>query len=839
MNQTSITIVSGTFVPRIALMCILFIAITAMFAPAAYAQPAATTMTATDITTTSATLNGTVNANGASTTVTFEYGLPGKDPTIVSAVPPTVIGSTDTSVSLAISSLQPGTTYSFRVVATNANGTTYGSDLTFITLGPTAITLPATNVTSTSATLNGSVFPNGADTTVSFEYGTDTNYGTTAPFGSTLPGTLPGPSNIPVAISDLAVNVTYHYRIVATNADGTTYGADMTFTTSTTTVITLPATNVTASTATLNGTVNAGGLDTTVEFEYGTTPSFGTTVAGTPSPVTGTTATSVSAALTGLSPGEYYFRVVGQNSAGTVYGNSMMAMIGVTVPPTVTTNAASGVSTSGATLNGSVNPNRSSTNVTFEYGLDTSYGTTVTADQSPVDGVDDIAVSKAITGLSPDTTYHFRAVGQNSAGTAYGADMTFITVAAAAPTATTQAATEVTATSATLNATVNANSSDTTVYFQYGTTPSFGTTVAGTPSPVTGATDTSVSTPITGLTANTTYYYRVWAYNAISGYPGVYGTELSFTTPSTPTPPTVVTDPATDVGTISATLNGTVNANNDNTTVSFEYGLDTSYGKALEATPNPVTGATDTAISASLPRLEPNTTYHYRAVGENGGGTTYGDDMTFTTTTVPPTVTTDAASGISTSGATLNGTVNANNDTTTVTFEYGLTTSYGTTTTAVPGTATGLANTPVSLELTGLSNDTTYHYRVVGQNSAGTTYGADMTFTTGETSPPTVTTNAATDIGVTSATLNGTVNANNSSTMVTIEYGTTTSYTRSVTLPTPVTGMVDTPVSTALTSFQECTTYHYRVVGQNSAGTTYGDNMTFTTKSCNFLLWTK
>ncbi len=102
---------------------------------------------------------------------------------------------------------------------------------------------------------------------------------------------------------------------------------------------------------------------------------------------------------------------------------------GIILPPTVTTDAATAVSTEGATLNGTVNAHSDSTAVTFEYGTTASYGTVVTADQSPVDANSDTAVSKAITGLAPNTTYHYRVVGTNSADTSNGDDMTFTTPA--------------------------------------------------------------------------------------------------------------------------------------------------------------------------------------------------------------------------------------------------------------------------------------------------------------------------------------------------------------------------------------------------------------------------
>ncbi len=113
----------------------------------------------------------------------------------------------------------------------------------------------------------------------------------------------------------------------------------------------------------------------------------------------------------------------GGGSSGTVSASTVCPA----VAPTVTTNPASGITTSEATLNGMVNANDDNTVVTFEYGLTASYGSTVTADQSPVTGTSDTAVNKAIRGLSPDTTYHYRVVGVNSVGTSNGEDQAFKT----------------------------------------------------------------------------------------------------------------------------------------------------------------------------------------------------------------------------------------------------------------------------------------------------------------------------------------------------------------------------------------------------------------------------
>ncbi len=96
-------------------------------------------------------------------------------------------------------------------------------------------------------------------------------------------------------------------------------------------------------------------------------------------------------------------------------------------------------------------------------------------------------------------------------------------------------------------------------------------------------------------------------------------------------PPTVITLPATNISLAAASLNGTVNANNFNSTVSFEWGLTTAYGNNITASPAQVTGSNTTPVMAGLTSLAPGTTYHFRCVAVNAGGTTNGLDQTFTT----------------------------------------------------------------------------------------------------------------------------------------------------------------------------------------------------------------
>lgn len=118
---------------------------------------------------------------------------------------------------------------------------------------------------------------------------------------------------------------------------------------------------------------------------------------------------------------------------GTPFDDAVLTNQGITYifgPDNPTTNAATAVTSGGATLNGTINPNGVPTTVQFQYGLTTNYGNTAAVILSPDNGTIAQAVSAALTGLIPGTTYHFRVTATNSDGTAYGLDMAFTTKSA-------------------------------------------------------------------------------------------------------------------------------------------------------------------------------------------------------------------------------------------------------------------------------------------------------------------------------------------------------------------------------------------------------------------------
>jgi phosphodiesterase/alkaline phosphatase D-like protein len=459
-----------------------------------------------------------------------------------------------------------------------------------------------------------------------------------------------------------------------------------------------------------------------VHFQYGTTTNYESVTAN--QTFTGNTTHNVAANISGLvASTTYHFRVVATNGAGTRYGSDRtFTTLTATGPPVVTINPATLIASCSAILNGTVDPHGLTTTVYFQYGITSSYGS-ITASQTKT-GNTYQSVSANISGLTANTTYHFRIVAHNTAGITYGSDRTFTTLSATGPAVvTTNPATLIASFSATLNSTVDPHGLATSVYFQYGTTTSYGFTTAS--QTQTGCTYRNISANITGLSASTTYHFRAVAHNSSAI---TYGTDSTFTTLSPTGPPVVTTSPATLLGSFSATLNGSVDPHGLSTTVHFEYGTTTSYG---QTTANQTkTGNTYQSVAASISGLAASTTYHFRIVAYNASGTTYGADWTFTTLspTGAPVVITNPATSVTSSSATLNGTVDPHGLATSVYFQYGTTTSYGSTTPSQ--SKTGDTYQTASANVSGLSGSTTYHCRIVATNSDGSVNGSDRTFTT-------------------------------------------------------------------------------------------------------------
>lgn len=201
------------------------------------------------------------------------------------------------------------------------------------TPGPRVAPQAASNVQTTTATLSATVNPEGLATTYRFEYGTSIAYGQSAPMPPAGAGSGTSPVAASVGLTSLQGGTTYHYRLAATNANGTVFGADRTFTTSPVAVIdSVSVTKLGRTSATLNAQIDPQGLQVTeCHFEYGTSGPYEHSVPCVPAAAAipaDSREHAVSAAIPGpgMPPLEeskiYHWRIVVADADGAAAGSS-------------------------------------------------------------------------------------------------------------------------------------------------------------------------------------------------------------------------------------------------------------------------------------------------------------------------------------------------------------------------------------------------------------------------------------------------------------------------------------------------------------------------------------
>jgi hypothetical protein len=342
-------------------------------------------------------------------------------------------------------------------VAVNAtSGTVYVADLFGgdVKIYKAVVTPDITGVTAAARPTTAAVMAHldlagaGEITECKVEYGTSSGYGSSAACTPSTPYTLA--KDVSVQLAGLTKETTYHYRVVAKNTNGTNRSSDRTFKTHNVGAVTADApTDVTQTSATLHGTFDGGTADAppTISagnsfyyFEWGQTTEYGSTTSAAPGVDAGAAAelVHVSAPITGLSTylptsDPYHFRLVVTNSFGTTKGPDRTFFSAPPDVPGISQSAASGVTTAEATLGASINPGGGATVYFFEYGSDSSYGSS-TLSGDPLGGDhEDHSVSAPLSGLQPGATYHFRVVASNFGGTSHGPDQVFTTEAAPSP----------------------------------------------------------------------------------------------------------------------------------------------------------------------------------------------------------------------------------------------------------------------------------------------------------------------------------------------------------------------------------------------------------------------
>ena len=772
--------------------------------------PSVVTENATSVTGTSATLRATVNPNAGATTVQFEYGT---DATLrgsaFTAMQNVTAGTTATAVTADVTGLQPSSTYYVRAIATNSGGTTQGDIRTFatpITIPAMPIAVFASQASPTQITVGWQPGVN-APSSPATEYRIEARSagGAFAQVGTTTP-----PATA-FSHTNLAVNATYTYRVRACNAAGcSAYSSEVTATTVATPPTVVSSTVTPSHTSALvSATVNPNGVATNVTVEYGTNANLSSATVTSAQPAgNGTTNVQVAIPVNSLNAGTtYYYRVVAQSAAGSSLSSigSFATSAGPSQAPIVTATAATGVGQTAATLNGTVNPNGSATTARFEWGISPtlSSGTNFTSLESVGSGTNATPFSAMLTGLAPATTYYYRVVAGNSAGQSTSNTQSFTTAAG------------------TSTVTLNASASNNRVTVTW--TSSNCAQTGSLARRRNGSNEGDYENILSNAAANgsfvdETYDVRYDSYTwritlcGLTEFATLTGLrvaapalsitsvasnriDLSWTDPSGGQLAFILAKRSNGVETSINLPAGTTAYSDNAVTNGTEYGYDIRYGRSSERS---------NVVAATPP-----------------GAATL------------PTATTNAATGVTPSAATLNGTVNPNGSATTAQFQWNTspTLAGSINVTSVQAMGSGSSNVAVTATVSGLSPSSTYYYRVVANNAAGQALGSIQSFTTAAPAPPTVTTTAATSVTHQSAQLNGTVNPNGAQTTRWFEWGDSPTLATFSSTPSASVGSGTSPVSmtAAITGLAVSTTYYYRAVAQSVGGTTHGAIMSFTT----------
>ncbi len=305
------------------------------------------------------------------------------------------------------------------------------SDPIYVPLEPIATTSEPSNILSNGATLGGSVNVRGLAGSAYFQYGLTTSYGS-----STSPVTLTASSAVqPVTqtLSSLSANTTYYYRVVATNADGITFGEDKTFKTAASKALlsNFSAVSITASSARITGSVNPVGSPTTLWVEYGVTPAFGQST----TPISLGAVSSyllVNQTLNGLSSGTvHYYRIAAENAGGILYSGqrSFSTLQGVQPPlPQVVTTGAIQITRDSAVLLGSVTPGGVETYVRFKYWTQ-SIAALSTAEIYVGAGTTPVPLQVRVAALASGQTYYYQLISSGEGVALSGSVLQFVTPA--------------------------------------------------------------------------------------------------------------------------------------------------------------------------------------------------------------------------------------------------------------------------------------------------------------------------------------------------------------------------------------------------------------------------
>ncbi len=777
--------------------------------------PQLTTTSVTEITNISANTGGNIIPAGSATiTARGVVWSTSPNPTIALSTKTTDGAGTGVFPS-NLSGLAPNTTYYIKGYATNATGTGYGEEITFITL-PNITTTAITDVTENAAKSGGNITPvgNATITARGVVWSTSPNP-SIALSTKTVDGT--GTGAFPSNLTGLAPNTTYYIKAYATNAMGTGYGEERTF-------ITLPQLTTTSVTEITNISANTGG--NIIPAGSATITARGVVWSTSPNPTIALSTKTTDGAGTGVFPSNlsglapnttYYIKGYATNATGTGYGEEITFI----TLPNITTTAITDVTENAAKSGGNITPVGNATITARGVVWSTSPNPTIALSTKTTDGPGTGAFPSNLTGLTSNTTYYVKAYATNSSGTGYGNEVSFKTnIIQVFPIVNTSIPINVESNKALAGGFVNSEgTSPVTVRGIIWSTTPLAKETGKDRTMVPGGGTGAFTSLLTGLKPDTWYYTVAYATSSVGTS---YGGEISFKTKPASIPE-VTTLKCSEIKEKTLMSGGNVTADGGDTISARGVVWSTNPAPTLSMNvpfkTDPVKDKGEYMINLS--ELTPNTRYYVRAYATNSAGTGYGLPESCVTL---PLLATTALSAVwedtAKSGGTFTPEGNADITAKGVVWSTNPNPTIALSTKTVDGTGTGVFTS----NLKGLTPNTIYYVKAYATNATGTGYGNELTFTT----LPKLTTTGVSEKMENTAKSGGNISPAGNAPITARGVVWSTSPKPTIALSTKTEDGMGTGVFTSsITGLTAKTTYYLRAYATNGAGTNYGNELSF------------